>query len=87
MGKYLIFSLLSQLFSENERLFKVMPPPLEGSHLHCKVIVSKKWRRIDMLLLHTTNREYHMAYRFVPSPTTLDDLEGHLPIAGLIKCN
>ena len=35
------------------------------------------------LLLHITN----MAYLFVPFPMTLDDLEGHSPNAGLIKCN
>jgi len=28
-----------------------------------------------------------MAYLFVPFPMTLDDLEGHSPSAGLIKCN
>jgi len=28
-----------------------------------------------------------MAYRFVPSLVTLDDLEGHSPVAGLVKCN
>ena len=28
-----------------------------------------------------------MTYPFVPYPMTLDDLEGHLPVAGLIKCN
>ena len=27
-----------------------------------------------------------MAYRFVPSPMTLGDLEGHSPVPGLIKC-
>jgi len=52
-----------------------------------KVVVSKKWREIDTLLLQTTNRKYHMAYLFVPSPMTLDDLEGHSPNAGLIECN
>ena len=52
-----------------------------------KVAVSKKWREIDTLLLHTTNRKYHMAYLFVPFPMTLDELEGHSPNAGLIKCN
>jgi len=31
-----------------------------------KVVVSKKWCNIDTLLLHTTNRKYHMAYRFMP---------------------
>ena len=28
-----------------------------------------------------------MAYLFVPFPVTLDDLEGHSPNPGLIKCN
>jgi len=28
-----------------------------------------------------------MTYLFVPFPMTLDDLEGHSPNAGLIKCN
>ena len=52
-----------------------------------KVVVSKKWREIDTLLLHTTNRKYHMAYLFVQFPVTLDDLEGNSRNAGLIKCN
>jgi len=52
-----------------------------------KVVESKKWREIDTLLLHTTNRKCHMAYLFVPFPMTLDDLEGHSPYAELIKCN
>ena len=52
-----------------------------------KVVVSKKWSEIDTLLLHTTNKKYHMAYPFVQFPMTLDDLEGHSPNAGLIKCN
>ena len=39
--------------------------------------VSKKWREIDTLLLHTTITKYHMAYVFVPFPMTLDDFEGH----------
>ena len=28
-----------------------------------------------------------MAYRFVPFPITLGDLEGHSLVAGLIRCN
>ena len=35
-----------------------------------KVVVSKKWREIDTLLLHTTNSKYHMAYLFMPFPMT-----------------
>ena len=45
-----------------------------------KVVVSKKWHEIDTLLLHTTNRKYHIAYLFMPFPMTLDDLKGHFPI-------
>jgi len=52
-----------------------------------KVVVSKKWREIDTLLLHSTNRKYHMAYLFVPFPMTLDDFEGHSLNAGLIEFN
>ena len=52
-----------------------------------KVVVSKKWCKIDTLFLHTTNRKYHMAYLLVLFPTTLDDLEGHSHNAGLIKWN
>ena len=36
-----------------------------------KVVVSKIVCKIDTLLLHTTNRRYHMAYRFVSFPVTL----------------
>jgi len=28
-----------------------------------------------------------MAYSFVLFPITLNDIEGHSPVAGLIKCN
>jgi len=52
-----------------------------------KVVASKKWREIDTLLLHTINRKYHIAYLFLPFPMTLEDLEGHSPNAGLMKCN
>jgi len=40
-----------------------------------KVVVSKKWCKIDTLSLHTTDRKYHIAYCFWPFPVTLDDLE------------
>jgi len=40
-----------------------------------KVVLSKKWCKIDTLLLHTTHRKYHIAYRFWPFSVTLDDLE------------
>ena len=42
-----------------------------------KVVLSKKRRETNTLLLHTTNRKYHMAYLFVSFPMTLHDLEGH----------
>jgi len=58
-----------------------------GSRVHRKSVRIKEVVQADTLILHTTNRMYHMAYRFLPFPMTLDDLEGHFPVAGLIKCN
>jgi len=50
-----------------------------------KTVVSKKWCKIDTLLLHTTNKKYHMSYLFLSFPMTLDDFERHSPVAELIK--
>jgi len=52
-----------------------------------KVVVLKKWCKIDTLLLYTTNKKYHIAYLFVPFPMTLDDIEGHSRNAGLSNAN
>ena len=49
------------------------------------MVVSKKWREIDTLLLHSTNRKYHMAYRFVPFTMIYDDLIGHSPKQNLLS--
>jgi len=66
MGKYL-WSLIATVPKMKD---------FTGSHVHCKIRC-----KIDILLLHTINRKYHMAYQFVPFPMTLDDLEGHSPVA------
>jgi len=40
---------------------------------------------MDTLLLCATNGKYHMADRYVQFTVTLDDLEGHLSVAGHIR--
>ena len=35
---------------------------LQAATYTVKVVVSKKWRETDTLLLHTANRKYHVAY-------------------------
>ena len=58
-----ISGLQSQPFSENEILFKVRP--LSGSQIHRKSGSMKEIVQDTYILLHTTNRKYYMAYRFV----------------------
>ena len=60
--------------------------PLQAVTYTVKVVWTKLCE-IYALLIHTTSRKYHMAYRFVPFPMTLDDFRGHLPVAGLIISN
>jgi len=53
-----------------------------------KVVLSKKWYNIDMVLLHTTNRKYHnngsipIIFNDLES---LNDLKGHSPLARSFK--
>jgi len=55
--------------------------------LNAGVGLSKKWCRIDTLLTYYTPLIESMVYQLVPFPVTLDDVEGHSPVARLIKCN
>ena len=70
----------------NRNCFPKMTDFSKLGAVHRKSLSIKEMAR-DTLLLHATNRKYHMAYLFVPFPVTLDDLEGHWPKAGHIKCN
>jgi len=83
--KQYLWSLIATVFSKIKDFSRL--GVLQAVRYTVKVVVSKKWREIDTLLLHTTNRKYHIAYLFVPFPMTLENLEGHSPNAGLIKCN
>ena len=60
----------------------------KGSHLHrkcgcrpIKEIVQDRHVVIGRIY------GFDLCHRSVPSPVTLDDLEGHSPVAGLIKFN
>jgi len=84
LGKY-AWSLIVTVFRKWRTIQGYAP--INAVTYYVNVVVSKKLCRIHTLLLHTSNKKYHIAYRFLPSPMTSGDREGHLPVAGLIKCN
>jgi len=51
------------------------------------VVISRKWCKIETLLLQITNRKQCMSCRIAPFPMTLSDLRGHLCIASYFKCD
>jgi len=59
MGKYL-WSLIAAVFQKKTDFSRLST--LQAVTYTLKVVVSKKWQDRDILLLHTTNRKYHVAY-------------------------
>ena len=43
--------------------------------------------KTDIHLQWKTNRKSYIAYQMAAMAVTLNDFEGHLPAAGLFKCN
>jgi len=72
---------------ETEGLLKV-----KDNHIGyaVKVVISRKWCKIETLLLQSTNRKRYyigLSRRIAPFPTTLNDRQGHLCVASLFKCD
>ena len=67
-------------FIEIGRLFKITRSHI---NLHCNNILEA----VETSLLQITNRKCCVAYQIVVILMTLSDLEGHAPIAGLLKCD
>jgi len=53
------------------------------------VLISRKLCKIEIYLQWKTDRKSYMAYKMAVAATavTLNDVEGHSPIAGFFKCN
>ena len=50
-------------------------------------LICRKRCKTEIYLQWKTNRESYMAYQMAATAVTLNDLEGHSPVAGLFKCN
>jgi len=51
-----------------------------SSHLHSKLVISRKRCQMESLSQHTINRKWYMAYQIAAIRMTLSDLQGQSPI-------
>ena len=51
------------------------------------MLISRKRHKIATYFQWKSNMKSYMVYRMAPVLVTLNDLEGHSPVAGLFKCN
>jgi len=50
-------------------------------------VIFRKRYKIETYFQWKTDRKSHVAYGMTPVLVTLNELEGHSPVAGLFKCN
>jgi len=67
-------------FIETGRLLRVTRSHI---NLHCNNMLEAA----ETSLLQITNRKCYVAYHIMVILMTLSDLQGHAPIAGLLKCD
>ena len=52
-----------------------------------EVLISRKRCKTEIYLQWKTNGKSHMAYEMAATAVTLNEVEGHSQVAGLLKCN
>ena len=94
MAEARIVKFCARVFPRNISRVMTNYPPSGSGHGHVtsllfgnQVLISRKRCKIEIHLQWKTNKKSYMAYQMAATAVTLNDFQGHSPLAGLFKCN